>query len=253
MRNKELIWKIVFCIGAVAALAYVFLPIEHGASMWDFIISSETTSAIGFFASFSSDYQLIADYPIIVKLVMYWIPLILLILTAVLIFIKPVKKILNFVLGAAGAVIFLIVDIFMIANDMVYAGIWMNLIGAVIAIIGLILLLTTDSETDTESGYYGEVKCVAGEFAGGVFAADNVLIVGKDSDQCNLILSNKTVSRVHCIITYIPETDTYTVKDVSKNGTFFSDGKRLVKEFDMQVPRGTEIYMGEPKERFILN
>ena len=156
-------------------------------------------------------------------------------------------------LGAAGAVIFLIVDIFMIANDMVYAGIWMNLIGAVIAIIGLILLLTTDSETDTESGYYGEVKCVAGEFAGGVFAADNVLIVGKDSDQCNLILSNKTVSRVHCIITYIPETDTYTVKDVSKNGTFFSDGKRLVKEFDMQVPRGTEIYMGEPKERFILN
>ena len=221
--------------------------------MWDFIISSETTSAIGFVASFSSDYQLIADYPIIVKLVMYWIPLILLILTAVLIFIKPVKKILNFVLGAAGAVIFLIVDIFMIANDMVYAGIWMNLIGAVIAIIGLILLLTTDSETDTESGYYGEVKCVAGEFAGGVFAADNVLIVGKDSDQCNLILSNKTVSRVHCIITYIPETDTYTVKDVSKNGTFFSDGKRLVKEFDMQVPRGTEIYMGEPKERFTLN
>lgn len=221
--------------------------------MWDFIISSETTSAIGFVASFSSDYQLIADYPIIVKLVMYWIPLILLILTAVLIFIKPVKKILNFVLGAAGAVIFLIVDIFMIANDMVYAGIWMNLIGAVIAIIGLILLLTTDSETDTESGYYGEVKCVAGEFAGGVFAADNVLIVGKDSDQCNLILSNKTVSRVHCIITYIPETDTYTVKDVSKNGTFFSDGKRLVKEFEMQVPRGTEIYLGEPKERFILN
>ena len=202
---------------------------------------------------FHRTIELIADYPIIVKLVMYWIPLILLILTAVLIFIKPVKKILNFVLGAAGAVIFLIVDIFMIANDMVYAGIWMNLIGAVIAIIGLILLLTTDSETDTESGYYGEVKCVAGEFAGGVFAADNVLIVGKDSDQCNLILSNKTVSRVHCIITYIPETDTYTVKDVSKNGTFFSDGKRLVKEFDMQVPRGTEIYMGEPKERFILN
>ena len=221
--------------------------------MLDFIISSETTSAIGFFASFSSDYQLIADYPIIVKLVMYWIPLILLILTAVLIFIKPFKKILNFVLGAAGAVIFLIVDIFMIANDMAYAGIWMNLIGAVIAIIGLILLLTTDSETDTESGYYGEVKCVAGEFAGGVFAADNVLIVGKDADQCNLILSNKTVSRIHCIITYVPATDTYTVKDVSKNGTFFSDGKRLVKEFEMQVPRGTEIYLGEPKERFILN
>ena len=44
-----------------------------------------------------------------------------------------------------------------------------------------------------------------------------------------------------------------TVKDVSKNGTFFSDGKRLVKEFEMQVPRGTEIYLGEPKERFILN
>lgn len=253
MRNKELIWKIVFCVGAVIALAYVFLPIDLGASMWDFIVSSETTSAIGFLVSFSSDYQLIADYPIIVKLVMYWIPLILLILTAVLIFIKPSKKILNFVLGAAGAVIFLIVDIFMMANDMVYAGIWMNLIGDVIAIVGLILLLTTDSETDTESGYYGEVKCVAGEFAGGTFNADNVLIIGKDADQCNLILNNKTVSRVHCVVTYVPETDTYTVKDVSKNGTFFKDGKRLVKEFDMQVPRGTEIYMGEPKERFILN
>ena len=62
MRNKELIWKIVFCIGAVAALAYVFLPIEHGASMWDFIISSETTSAIGFFASFSSADCRLSDH-----------------------------------------------------------------------------------------------------------------------------------------------------------------------------------------------
>ena len=47
MKNKDLIWKIVYCVGAAVALAYIFIPIEFGATMWDFLVSSETTSLIG--------------------------------------------------------------------------------------------------------------------------------------------------------------------------------------------------------------
>lgn len=253
MKNKDLIWKIVYCVGAAVALAYIFIPIEFGKTMWDFLVSSETTSAIGMALSFT-DYQIFADYPILVKIILYWAPALIMVVTAVLVFVKSNKKVLDFILGAIGAAWFIIIDIFLIANEITYAGLYMNIAGAVIAIVGLLVFfLSEKQDIQDENNYYGEVKCVAGEFAGGVFAADNVLVVGKDADQCNLILSNKTVSRIHCIITYVSATDTYTVKDVSKNGTFFSDGKRLVKEFEMQVPRGTEIYLGEPKERFILN
>lgn len=116
---------------------------------------------------------------------------------------------------------------------------------------GMALCFIGDEAEEDEIS--GEITCLSGEYEGGKFYISDKLIIGHDASKCNIVLSDKTVSHVHCVISYISETDTYTVKDVSRNGTFFSDGKRLTKNFDMQVPRRTEIYMGENKERFILD
>ena len=113
-----------------------------------------------------------------------------------------------------------------------------------------------DSDDDDDGNVdvpYGEVTCLTGEFEGGTFEVEDSLVIGKDARQCNVVLSNKTVSRVHCIIRYIPATDTYTVKDVSRNGTYFNNGQRLTKDYEMQVPRNTVIYIGKPQETFVLD
>ena len=99
----------------------------------------------------------------------------------------------------------------------------------------------------------GVITCSSGSFAGSSFEVIDRVVIGKDPRACNIVLSNRTVSRIHCVIEYIAKTDTYTVKDVSSNGTFFSNGQRLIKNFAMQVKRGTEIYMGEPRESFYLD
>lgn len=255
--NKALIFRVIYCIGAIAAICYVFFTIDEilgqSISMWTLLTDSDGEIIMSIAGGLAgSDF--FAEHPVILKIFMYWLPTLLMIVSAVLLFVLRTNK-SGHIVGAVGIVIFIIFDILMIANDKLYVGVIVNLVGAAIAAVGIILLLSVDeSEADApEPPAGGEITCISGEFSGAVFYCNNVMTIGRSADSCNLILNNSKISRVHCIITYIPETDTYTVKDTSKNGTFFGDGQRLVKDFEMQVPRKTEIYMGEPKERFILD
>ena len=258
MENKEnskaLIFRIIYCVGALAAICYVFFTIDSDlGSMWTLLTDAdgkEFLSIIGIF----EDSEFMAEHPVILMILMYWLPALLVIASAALLFAMRGNK-SGHITGTVGIVIFIIFDILMIANDISYAGVYVNLLGAAIAAVGIIMLLSVDENKKDlpEPPAGGEIRCISGEFSGGVFYCNNVMIIGRSADGCNLILNNGKISRIHCIITYIPETDTYTVKDTSKNGTFFGDGQRLVKDFEMQVPRKTEIYMGEPKERFILD
>ena len=193
--------------------------------------------------------------------------MVLLLAAAVLLFAVK-RKTASTILSVAGAVIFIVADIMCICNEVLYIGVFLNIIGAIIAMASVMLCLV-DQEPDGYDGYenfdsdddddgnvdvpYGEVTCLTGEFEGGTFEVEDSLVIGKDARQCNVVLSNKTVSRVHCIIRYIPATDTYTVKDVSRNGTYFNNGQRLTKDYEMQVPRNTVIYIGKPQETFVLD
>lgn len=263
---KDIAYKISYCIGAVLCICYSFIPSGTG------VIEGETnalgailrkpTALVGF-----GSVRLFKDTPVILSILIYWLPVVLLVAAAVLLFAVK-KKTASTILSVAGAVIFIVADIMCICNEVLYIGVFLNIIGAIIAMASVMLCLV-DQEPDGYDGYedydsdddddgivdvpYGEVTCLTGEFEGGTFEVEDSLVIGKDARQCNVILSNKTVSRVHCIIRYVPATDTYTVKDVSRNGTYFNNGQRLTKDYEMQVPRNTVIYIGKPQETFVLD
>lgn len=257
MGNKKLILKIILCAGAAISIAYVFCPIisflGESLSMWTLLTSGE----VGEIFEWVVDSEVLA---VLIPIVIFWMPAILLIASVILLFIANKIKI-SIVIALIGALDFLIVDIFMIAKEFIYSGLFMNLTGVVLIIIASIMLykeILKNHEEVSDLKYEndlacGKIICLAGEYAGGEFDIKDTIVIGRDSARSNIILRNKNVSRVHCIIKYVQETDTYTVKDTSSNGTYYSDGQRLVRGFEMQVPRGTEIYMGEPKEIFRLD
>lgn len=250
---KDIIYKILFCVGTVISVGYVFIPAGEGmfedSSFVFGIINRNPAVFMGF-----ENITLFNNVPIILVLIIYWIPSIFLVASAILIFMMPKNKI-SFILTAVAACIFIASDIICLVNDTVYIGIFVNLVGVILSVASIALLfIEEDDETEEVSANesYGVVRCLSGEYEGGKFYIRDKLTIGHDASKCNVILSDKTISRVHCVITYVTETDTYTVKDLSKNGTFFADGKRFARNFDMQVPRSTEIYMGGNRERFVL-
>lgn len=265
---KDIAYKISYCIGAVLCICYSCIPsgtgVIEGEDNAMGAILRKPTALVGF-----SSVRLFEDTPAILSILIYWLPVILLLAAAVLLFAMKSKK-ASTILSVVGAVIFIVADIMCICNEVLYIGVFLNIIGAIIALASVLLCLvdqepaedygteeddsdddTSDDETDDVP--YGEVTCLTGEFEGGTFEVEDSLVIGKDARQCNVVLSNKTVSRVHCIIRYIPATDTYTVKDVSRNGTYFNNGQRLTKDYEMQVPRNTVIYLGKPQETFVLD
>ncbi len=272
---KNLTYKIAYCIGVLMCICYSFIPsgtgVIEGEDNAFGAILRKPTALVGM-----ENVGLFRNAPFVLSILIYWLPAILLIAAAVLIFIMKKKKV-TLILTAAGSVLFIIADVMCICNEVLYIGAFLNIIGAIIALASILLcMVDQDLEyEDYDGGYseyrdgsstgsgddkdqtvavkYGEVTCLTGEFEGGTFRVEGSLTIGKDARRCNVVLSNKTVSRVHCIIRYVAATDTYTVKDMSSNGTYFDDGKRLTKDYEMQVPRKTVIYMGKPQESFVLD
>lgn len=102
----------------------------------------------------------------------------------------------------------------------------------------------------------GKIFAVSGMYQGASFVLkDNEEIsFGRDNTECNLVFDqyNVDVSRKHCVIKYYAASNKYVVTDYSKNGTFTSDGKRLQANTSVQLPAGTELYLGSKKNTFRL-
>ena len=252
---SNLIYKIVFCIGVVVSILYVFIPMEDGifedASIAMSVIINDPSVFLGL-----ENAGFFENFPILLSVLIYWIPTALLLASVVLIFALPKKKI-SIIFTAISSVLFAAVDIICLINDTVFIGIFVNLIGIILAAVGITLFFIGDEDKFeseiAEDQPYGVITCLSGEYIGGKFYVTDKIVIGNDPSECNVVLSSKTISRIHCIIKYIPQTDTYTVRDVSKNGTFGANDKRFAKNLEMQVPRMTEIYMGENKDRFLLD
>ncbi len=71
------------------------------------------------------------------------------------------------------------------------------------------------------------------------------LNVGKDPQMAQLVMDKTflSVSRLHCTISFSSQINQYYVTDNSSNGTFKSDGTRLMKGQRTAVPRQTIIYL----------
>lgn len=255
MEDKTLIYKIAYCIGVVLACAYVFMEIAFGIILWDCINLDYVWDVAGLMLSFTEN-QFFANNPEMIPILFFWLPMICLITAGILLF-TSLNRLWPLVLGLIGIVVFLIDDLFFISKDLIFNGVYINITGIAIACIGLCLATMTkeilsDSKSEENSELGGIVQCLGGEFAGGFFGANDTLIIGKEPSQCNLILCDSTISRIHCVIKYMPETNTYAVKDLSMNGTYLENGQRLIKNYEMQLPQKTVLRIGK-EERFLLS
>ena len=92
----------------------------------------------------------------------------------------------------------------------------------------------------------GQVMCIKGVAAGQGYSLPETskVVVGKNRQYANLIVSSPHVSNVHCSIRYKAATNSYIVKDHSSNGTYV-DGVRLQKDVPMNFPAGTVLQLAD--------
>lgn len=93
-----------------------------------------------------------------------------------------------------------------------------------------------------------------GEFAGSSFrVTERALYIGRDALQCGLVFPSDAgdVSRKHCSLRYVADKRTFLLEDHgSSNGTFLSDGRRLVPGRIYELLPGDEFTLSGSKHRF---
>lgn len=257
--NSGLAFKIIYLAGLIVSGCALFMPAKEG----DILAKQNVANLFQAFTGKNPDgiqyvnmlFGHSAEDPIgisgiLLEILISFLPAALLIATAVIIFVSS-RKLIGLVFGLVGAVTLLGRNMFLALTDTGFFGVYMGMAGMIIAILGLLLLYI-----GKEEGEYviaGVIECRTGTFAGNSFEVADQVVIGKDPNRCNIVLNNRTISRVHCIIRYLEDTDSYTVKDVSSNGTYLGDGRRFAKNYEAHVERGTEIYMGDPRETFYLD
>ena len=92
----------------------------------------------------------------------------------------------------------------------------------------------------------GQVMCIKGVAVGQGYSLPETskVVVGKNRQYANLIISSPHVSNVHCSIRYKAATNSYIVKDHSSNGTYV-DGVRLQKDVPLNFPAGTILQLAD--------
>lgn len=100
----------------------------------------------------------------------------------------------------------------------------------------------------------GAIKGMTGEYEGAVIEIAHLeeIVLGRDTEKCHLIFehTNTAVSRIHCRIRYNGEVKKYIVTDLSKNGTYTVDGRRLQPGIPVPLEANTIIYLGDKNTMF---
>ncbi|MGF0032101.1 FHA domain-containing protein [Bariatricus sp. SGI.154] len=98
-------------------------------------------------------------------------------------------------------------------------------------------------------GRSGIIAILEGIYKGETLPMEDMqaLVVGRDASQCNLVIEGEKVSRKHCSITYCARTGGYLLCDYSSNGTYYRNGQRLPKHMNIELTKGTEVYLGDKR------
>lgn len=98
------------------------------------------------------------------------------------------------------------------------------------------------------------VSGVSGFFAGKTveMTAGRPMIIGRDPQQAQLVFPSdmSEISRIHCIVTYDPGSQTFTVEDRSTNGTFLVNGQKINGQ--ARLRSGERFYLSESTHLFEL-
>lgn len=86
---------------------------------------------------------------------------------------------------------------------------------------------------------FGKIVCIRPEVE---------ILLGRDTNLCDIFFHNGKVSRKHCGIVYHLKENAYSVYDYSTNGTYVKGGKRLKRGGNHGIPPGTELYIGTTED-----
>lgn len=101
------------------------------------------------------------------------------------------------------------------------------------------------------------IRVLSGSYAGAeIPLADNERIfIGKDSNQCHLILKNPTVSRKHCAVRFSEAENAYYVTDMSMNGTYLKGAggeRRLMESIEEKITVGSILVISKDGDQLQL-
>lgn len=103
-------------------------------------------------------------------------------------------------------------------------------------------------------GMGGALQCVVGEYAGAEIPLQPgmELVIGRNSEMSQLVLSDMDISRKHCSIRYSPAEQSYYITDFSTYGVYINDGARMPQGIAERYPSGTKLTLGQGSNVFIL-
>ena len=162
--------------------------------------------------------------------------------------------------GLLGSLLNSLADATGLGNSMeVQYGFWIVFGASVAAAVVAFLALKAygDAELYGESGD-GEASIigVSGMYKGVTFPldSDEELIIGRDAMLSHIVITENAekVSRKHITVSFDSYDNVYTVTDHSSNGTYLTDGTRLVANIPVKLQRGTIVYLAKKENTFEL-
>lgn len=100
----------------------------------------------------------------------------------------------------------------------------------------------------------GTLIGIQGEYNGATIPVrDGVrILIGRNPNNCNLVINDPQVSRLHCYVSYHADRSVYTVMDVSTYGVFDGQGNAIEKNVDVFMEHGDQIRLGKSQNIFRL-
>lgn len=79
------------------------------------------------------------------------------------------------------------------------------------------------------------------------------VFLGRSSQLCQIVVNTADISRKHICLCYHAAQHTFVITDYSANGTYNTDGERLIANASIEVPDGSVFYIGDKQTSFRLS
>lgn len=115
--------------------------------------------------------------------------------------------------------------------------------------------IAIDEGPVTVSISIGTINCIGGDYKGQRISIQpgERVVIGRSPQSCQIILSDKDISRTHCAVRYSKTESRYYVTDLSTyETTVLNDSERLKKGVDTAVPFGSKLTLGNGRNQFLL-
>lgn len=111
-----------------------------------------------------------------------------------------------------------------------------------------------DGQSTTGRIDLGMIVGIEGYFKGKIFEAASGIsyVIGRNSAESHIVIPDRSVSKLHCIVRFSSDDRCYYLTDKSTYGTFMNGTARFEKDKEEKVPMGSRISLGDSGNEFLL-